>query len=217
MSRAKTFIAAVLAALLLLPPSGLVLPGEDGCAYAGEPRRLAVIEVRAVEEDVDSARELEEELRTAFGRKSDVEIIPSSEVQAAIRDAGFELPLIPDNATLTRIGEIAGADLVFFGYLGRERTFDVARGKLIRVKTGGEWRNAEEYCLCRTVEGRERAAERIADELLGSWFGLPSKKALLQIGAAAVIGGVLVAVIREIREDEPIPEGFPGIPDPPAQ
>lgn len=190
--------------------------GRWGSALAANPRRIAIVEVRSMDPDDPVAKALEEDLRVAVGRKKVFEVIPAQAVEDAMRRLGITRPVPFDDETLAKIAEEAGAEAALQGRLDTEGGFQKARARLVRTETRGTWRRAEEFCLCRTQEGRMEAAERIADELAGTRHLWPSRKRWAAVLGAAALGGIAAILILNNTEDHPLPDGFAEIPDPPS-
>ena len=98
----------------------------------------------------------------------------------------------------TQLREVAGADAALHGRYNIEGGFQKATARLVKVLTRGTWRRAEEFCLCRTPEGRAEAAERIADELAGTRHFWPDRRRWLMILGATALGGL--AAIPGVEE-----------------
>jgi len=215
MIRPGRILDAARGARLLL---GALLLAAPPSARAGEPLRVLMVGLRADDQALEHAGLFEADLRTALSRKKEIELIDSEATQRALRAAAVAPPAPFDPAVLQRIGEAASADVVLATTLAREPFYDLVTGVVYKVESGEPWRDAEEYCRCRTVEGREKTADEVAERLFGTGFGLPTRRTILQMGAAAMAAGGLVALLLEALEEERSgPPELPPLPDPPVE
>jgi hypothetical protein len=202
-----TLATATLLALLAVPA---------GPACAADPLRVLFVELEANRDALEHATIFEQDFRTAISRKKDVELIDEVTTRTAIRRSGVEHPIPFEDAVLRRIGEAAGADVVLYATMERQPFYDLVTGAVVSVETGERLKYEEEFCRCRTVEGREMSADDLAERLFGSGIGLPDRGQILRLGAAAIVAGGLVALmLNMIEPDDEGPPELPGLPGPP--
>jgi len=147
-----------------------------------------------------------------------VELIGESATRAALDATSTARPVAFNDAVLRRLGRAAGADVVLYATLERQPFYDKVAGTVVSVETGERLEYAEEFCRCRTVEGREQSADALAEGLFGTGLGLPSRAQVLRVGAAAVVAGGLVALLlNNIGKGDSGPPELPGLPGPPQR